>query len=156
MYYIIGTYRKKNRIAALKLFNPETKEIRMDHKSVVFGNAESGKEVYIGVEKKVNSYGEEVMDTTRRGINVRCLDEVDEKGNPIDDRHARLVLSIKGYGSSMEALVIDSMGKLETICYNEFIRLLDEKRIVGAKRIAFDGIEYHKHLIKEGLILSNN
>lgn len=156
MYYIIGTYRKKNRMAAFKLYNPETKEVRMDYKSVVFKNAMFGKEVYIGLEKKVDETGKEVIDITRRGINVRRLDEVDEQGKPIDDRHARLVLAIKGYGSTTETLVVDSMGKLETICYTEFIRLLDEGKIVGAIHGRLDSIEYNKHIIKEGLILSSN
>ena len=155
MYYIIATYKVKNRLTALKLFNPETKEIRMEPKSVVFKNAMDGTEVYIGLGKKVNSYGEEVVDIIKHDINVLHLDEVDEIGNPIDNRQSKLIISIKGFGSSIKATVVDSMGKLHNIDYNEFMQLLDTGKIVGAKRRPYDQILYHKHIIREGLVLSN-
>lgn len=134
MYFIIGTYRVREHIIGLKLYNPETGEVKMEHKNEVFRQASLGKEVYLGIEQKVDSYGEDKTMLRRKIFNVRTLDEVDENGNPINENHVRIPISTEGFGINTKIKVVDSMGKIEVIGYDELLKLIDDRKITGAQR----------------------
>ena len=167
MIFVIGTYKENGRIVALKLYNRETKELGMYHKRKVFKAIQTTGIQIAGIDSKSDpdNPGQKMLCMSNWSIyHTKSLDQLDSAGNPLDDKHVRVVISTKGFGETMQVTLVDSMGHEEVISYNEMIELMQQKKITGVHknvdRIIFNkwckhqGIAYNTQDIKMNEVLA--
>lgn len=134
MLFIIGVYKEGHYIVGLKLYDSASNKIGMFYKRQVL-EAVAQKNVEIaGIRTKVDCNGITKKELSRKIYNVKLLDQVDSKGNPIDTRHVRVPIYTEGFSNSMKITLVDSMGKLETVEYEKLLEMIKGRKVTGAAK----------------------
>jgi len=162
MLIIIGTYRTggktRSKIDGVKVYDTVDRKMYMFPTENVLDVVKRKKCDVVGV-KTVTPYGEEgniVKLSTSSEFNVRSLDIVDEYGIPVNNNRIRIPIEVEGFGSSSKIHLLDSSGNIEKVTYDEFVSLLNDKKIVGAHRCSKGTINYSSHLRRRGICIEQS
>lgn len=133
MLFIVGTYKERNCIVGLKIYNSESKELGMFYRKQVFNTIQKDNITVAGIKAVTNNNGTEVK--FMRGLyNVGKLDKVDSSGKPLDDKHMRIPIYTEGFKNDMRIVTVDSMGNLEKIDYKDLPDLIRQEKIIGIRQ----------------------
>lgn len=134
MLFIVGTYKEKNCIIGLKIYDSESKQLGMFYRKQVLDAVANGNITVAGIKAVVNENGKAEQKFTRRIYNIGKVDKVDLSGNPIDNSHVRIPIYTEGFKNNMKITTVDSMGQLETIDYDKILDLIKQRKITGIMR----------------------
>ena len=151
MLVIVGTYREGHQIIALKVYDTVENKMGMYYKKDVLKAASNSSVTIIGIDHKEDGHN---VSLSYQGYNVKALDIVDGAGNVIEDRGMWIPLETQGFGDATQIKVVNSIGITKMISMNEFMELLDNRKIVGAKRNR-SGVTYHKYCQRKGITFEN-
>lgn len=161
MLLVIGIYhtgKKHQKVDGLKIYDTVTKKMGLFPKKSVYDTVASGKAEVVGI-KTVEVAGVVEGDLSRTNeYNAIRLDHLDEFGFPIGGTPtARIPLVVEGFGRNAEVELLDSMGNIEKVKYSEFIKLIRERKVVGAYECnSKDGVKYSRHVKRNGILCMNN
>lgn len=148
MFFIIGKYIEHDyNVAAVKVYDTETKEYGLYRKQNVLKQVETNNISVAGVSIRVT--GETYL-SVNRYYNTKMLDLLDDIGNPISKK-AKVVIATKGFGKSAKITVVDSEGIEENINYDELVTCIKKKEIVGACYVDSRYVAYNKWCKRESL-----
>ena len=147
MFVIIGTYREGSQIVALKMYDTVNDKMGMYYKRDVLHAAAQSNVTVLGIDCKEDSRNASL---SYQGYNVKSLDIVDGAGNVIENRGMWIPLETQGFGDAAHVKMVNSAGTVKLFPFGEFMRLLDNRKIVGAKRNR-SGITYHKYCQRKGI-----
>lgn len=150
MLYIVGVYEEAKSIVGLKIYDSVNNQLGMFYRKQVMNAVSRNNITVAGIKTVVNSKGKTEPKFTTRLYNVHKLDKIDSSGNPIDNKHVKIPLYTEGFKNNMKVTLVNSMGKLETVGYEELLDLKKQGEITGIMKSKT--LQFHPWCEARGII----
>lgn len=149
--FVIGRLlTDKERIEAYKIYDAKTNEVQLISRKKVMNLAKVANPnelVIVGLKRRgkvLDNKGLPVIIENDYLYATKELDKLNGYGEPIKETGKKILIDIKGYQEAATYRVVDSRGKQQWLSQKDFMQLLEEEKIIGAK-LYNSGVRVYKY-----------